>query len=302
MPKPDKPTSVEKAEHRSGYGDMHAHREAEGMKEHVARLRADGQIDEKMATELLKPLDKKREYTADYLATLPTYTDQQPDVVSFETAEKHRRKRDKEQLKWIEDYEAGRIDENGNRLVPDNEDGGSEHGSVVSQMSDVSVEERVDVHLATRGKILPLRPRNFLLTVMLGPSSSPEPVSPPSHKLTLSSAQPSPAQQPRPRRSKPTKVVVPDPLPNGETYEAYSYVQLVAAGRYRQIYTPGSKDGVRKALIEDGFNIDKGLQRNFAPWKKDVNKYKTFKTKVPEELKNPATKEPVEEDEDEEEE
>jgi hypothetical protein len=302
MPKPDKPTSVEKAEHRSGYGDMHAHREAEGMKEHVAHLRADGQIDEKMATELLKPLDKKREYTADYLATLPTYTDQQPDMVSFETAEKHRRKRDKKQLKWIEDYEAGRIDENGNRLVPDSEDGGSEHGSVVLQMSDGSVEERVDVHLAMRGKILPLRPRNFLLTVVLEPSTSPEPVSPPSHKRTLSSAQPSPSQQPRPKRSKPAKVVVPDPLPNGKTYEAYSYVQLVAAGRYRQIYTPGSKDGVRKALIEDDFNIDKGLQRNFAPWKKDVNKYKTFKTKVPEELKNLATKEPVEEDEDEEDE
>lgn len=99
---------------------------------------------------------------------------------------------------------------------------------------------------------------------------------------------------------KPVKVVVPDPLPNGRTYEEYNYNQLVAVGRWRQIYTPGSKDSVRKVIIEDDFNINKGLPRNHAPWKKDVNKYKKFKTEVPRELRTPETRGPVkDEDEDE---
>lgn len=55
-------------------------------------------------------------------------------------------------------------------------------------------------------------------------------------------------------------------------------------------------------MIEDDFNRDKGLPRNFAPWKKDINKHKTFKTQVPEELKITATKKPTEDKEGEEEE
>ena len=121
--------------------------------------------DDKMANELVKPLDKGREYTAEYLAKFPSYTGKDPDMVSFETAEKHRRKRDKEQLKWVEDFEAGRIDEDGNRLVPEDEDEASEHESVVSQESEVSVEEHVDAHY-TGGKTLPLRPCNLSLTLI----------------------------------------------------------------------------------------------------------------------------------------
>lgn len=86
-------------------------------------------------------------------------------MVSFETAEKHRRKRDKEQLKWIEDFKAGRIDENGNRLVPEDEDEGSEHDSTVSQETEVSVEERVDAR-PTGGKALSLQPHNLALRLV----------------------------------------------------------------------------------------------------------------------------------------
>lgn len=284
---------------------MHAHRDAELMKEHVAHMLSEGQIDEKMATELLKPPDKKREYTVEYLATLPTYTGQQPEMATFETAEKRRRQRDKEQLKFIEDYRAGRIDEEGNRLAPDSEDGTSDHDSVVSQETDVSVEERVNVRPTMGGKTLPLRPRNISLTSVLEPSPSPEPEPEPrpSLKRKHSSLPPSPVQQPKPKpkRSRPAKIVVPDPLPGGKTYEGYSYVQLVAAGRWRQIYTPGSKDGVRKALIEDDFNIAKGLPWNFATYKKDVGKYKIFKTECPEELRTAETKGPADGDDENEE-
>lgn len=104
---------------------MQAHREAEGMKEHIVQMIPEGQIDEKMATELLKPLHQKREYTTKYLATHPNYTGKQPEMTTFEQAEKLRRKKDKEQLRWVEDYDAGRIDENGDRLVPDSPEDGS---------------------------------------------------------------------------------------------------------------------------------------------------------------------------------
>ena len=295
MPKPDNSKTVENVEYRSGYGDMHAHREAEGMKEHVARLRADGQIDEKIATELLKPLHQKREYTVEYLATHPEYTGQQPEMPTFEQAEKLRRKKDKEQLKWVEDYGVGRIDENGNRLVPDSpEYGGFEHSSGASQETEVSVEERVDACPARGGKTLSLRTRNFSLTQAKEPSPSPEPVSPPSSKRPHSATQPFTAKQPapRPKRTKPRKVVVPDPLPGGRAYEQYSYNQLVAVGRWRQIYTPGGKDEVRQAIIEDDYNINKGLPRNHAKWKKGVNKYRVFMTECPAELRIPETREP----------
>lgn len=85
-----------------------------------------------MATGLLKPLDKKREYTAEYLATLPTFTGQQPEMITLEIAEKRRRQHDMEQLKFTEDHRAGRIDQEENRLAPDSEDGGTEHGSIAS--------------------------------------------------------------------------------------------------------------------------------------------------------------------------
>ncbi|KAF3047105.1 hypothetical protein E8E12_011258 [Didymella heteroderae] len=299
MPKPDKSNPVENFEHRSAYGDMHAHREAQMMTEHVVRMRSASQVDEKMATELLKPLHKKRDWTAEYLSTLPTYTDQQPEMDTFETAEKHRRKRDKEQLKLIEDFEAGRIDEHGNRLVPDSGDGGSEHGSVVSQLTNVSdVDARIDARPNTGGKIMPMRPRTPSLTSKLEPSASPSPEPRPSPEPAPSSARPSRAQ-PKRKRKKSEKVDPVAALPGGLTYEGYSYNELVAVGRVRKIRTPGGTDRVRDALIQDDINIAQGLERDVAPWKEDVNKYKTFKTGVPEELKATANG-PMEEDEGEE--
>ncbi|KAF9692916.1 hypothetical protein EKO04_009163 [Ascochyta lentis] len=95
-------SNIENAELRSGYGDMHAHRNAASMAAHVADLRSRGIIDEKMAVELLKPSTNR----------------EQPEMTSVVTAERHRLKRDKEMEKFVEDYQAGRIDEWGNAVAP----------------------------------------------------------------------------------------------------------------------------------------------------------------------------------------
>jgi hypothetical protein len=269
------PNPVDNVDYRSAYGDMHAHHDAEMMKEHVTLMRSTGQIDEKMATELLKPLDKKREWTADYLSTLPTYTGQQPEMDSFETAEKHRRRRDKEQLKFIEGFAAGRIDEHGNPLAPDTEDGTSDS----SQPTEASEGE---ARPATGGKTLPFHPPKSFLTPHLEPSPSPPP------EPASASAQPPQPELQKRTRKQPAKVEPLTPLPGGRTYEGYSYNQLAAVGRERGIYTPGSAQGVRNALIQDDINVAQGLKRNFAEWKRKVGSYKTFKTAVPEELRTVA--------------
>ncbi|KAJ4370317.1 hypothetical protein N0V86_009054 [Didymella sp. IMI 355093] len=232
-----------------------------------------------MPTELLKPLDKKRERTAEYLSTLPTYTGQQPEMDSFETAEKHRRKRDKEQLKFIEGFEAGRIDKHGNSLAPDTEDGASEGTSDSSQPTEGSV---VEARPTTGGKTLPFQPHKSFLTQELEPSPSPSPE--PASAL----AQPSQPELQKRKRKRPEKVDPLIPLPGGRTYEGYSYNQLAAVGRERGIYTPGSAQGVRNALIQDDINVAQGLKRNVADWKRKVGSYKMFKTAVPEELRTVA--------------
>lgn len=48
-------STIENAGIRSGYGDMHMHKNTASMVAHVANLCAHGQIDEAMAAELLKP-------------------------------------------------------------------------------------------------------------------------------------------------------------------------------------------------------------------------------------------------------
>lgn len=288
---------IENAEFRSAYGDMHAHRDAEMMKEHVALMRSARKIDDKMVIELLKPLDKKREWTEEYLETLPNYTGVQPKMAPFETAYKHQRKRDKEMLTFVEDFEAGRIDEDGNPIAQDNADEAVVSGSDTSQLTDVTeLEECIEAHPTMSRNTLSLRPRNSsstpapeLAIASVSSSSSPEPAP--------KAARPSQTPPPKRKRKRPEKVDLLQPLKGGKTYQGYNYNQLVAVGRERGIYTPGNAQGVRNALIQDDINIAQGLERNVADHKKKVNSYKKFKTEVPDELKTKVQGEPEEDSE-----
>ncbi|KAJ4993190.1 hypothetical protein SVAN01_01165 [Stagonosporopsis vannaccii] len=121
-------SSVNNVGHRSGYGDMHSTRDALMNTEHVTFLRQHRMIETAMAVELMKPLHRGRQYTEAYLATHPDYTGIQPEMTALSTAERHQEKRDKEMEKFIEDYEAGRIDEDGNPVSRDGD--GVVHGAV----------------------------------------------------------------------------------------------------------------------------------------------------------------------------
>lgn len=109
-------SNVENVELRSGYGDMHAHRDAQMMAEAIVMLRDHGIIDEEVATELRKPFGDRKEPVA-YTRLHSEYTGIQPKMTMLATALRRQKKRDKEMLDLVEAYEAGKIDEYANPIA-----------------------------------------------------------------------------------------------------------------------------------------------------------------------------------------
>lgn len=140
-------SNIGNAELRSVYGDMHAHRDAQMMAEHVASLHTHHIVDDAMAAELLKPVVQHRNYTKQYLGTHPDYTSFQPEMTTVATAHRHQKQRDMEMKKFVKDFKAGRIDEDGNPIAQDDvidtvdSDGDSED----SELTDISeLEARLE--------------------------------------------------------------------------------------------------------------------------------------------------------------
>lgn len=274
-------STVENREFRSGYGDMHARRDADLMAEHVAHLRSHGQIDQVMATELAKPFDRDRKYTPAYLQTHPDYTGVQPDMPALTTADRHQKKRDKEMLKFVEDFEAGRIDEDGNPTGEGIALDATESGNDSSQLTDLSeLEARIEVQVGSTTATSPLRPRES--------SSTPAPAAAPA-SLSSSSQASEAASRPKPRVSKRKSKVEPlEPSPGVDDYSGYSYYELLAVCRDRNILGGGDTQEVRKRLIQDDINVKEGLPRDVVTWKGKVRK--DLKHQTPAALKRGAEK------------
>ncbi|KAJ4325711.1 hypothetical protein N0V94_000470 [Neodidymelliopsis sp. IMI 364377] len=109
-------STIKNAHIRSNFGDAHTTRETALMASRIATLRSHDLIDDIMATELSKPITD-RSYTPVYLRTHPDYTGQQPPMLSMITAQRHQMARDKELERFVEDYEAGKIDQWGNLVA-----------------------------------------------------------------------------------------------------------------------------------------------------------------------------------------
>lgn len=283
-------SNVDNVEHCSVYGDMHASRDALLNAEHVTLLRQHDMIELDMAVELLKPFHRDRKYTETYLRTHPDYTGVQPEMSSLSTAERQQKMRDQDMEKFVEDYEAVMIDENGIPIAPEG-DGDVRDASIeaLPRSHDLS-DELVDPSRTN----LPIRLHTSSPEAKCAESVVPEPEPAQISSLPLSSAlstppPSSPDSLRNPTESSPQGVkrkyrVEPlQPLPGSEDYSKYKYYELLAVCRERQIYSTRNTQEVRNCLIQDDINIELDLPRDIAKYKAWSSKH--YLHKVPAALK-----------------
>jgi hypothetical protein len=106
---------------RSIYGDNRAATEGAMMLAHTQRLRSSNIIDDEIATQLSQPWHKSGElkvkYTKEYLELHPDYTGKDAhDMLGLEWAKRKRKDNDRKMEKWLEDWRARKIDDNGNPI------------------------------------------------------------------------------------------------------------------------------------------------------------------------------------------
>lgn len=136
--------SIQEVEHvstRSVYGDNHAANEDTMMVEHAKSLRAAGMIGEEMETQLSQPWHRtgelKRHYSKAYLEMHPEHTGSNAiEMPTYETALKKQRERDRAQEKWLADWRAGKIDDDGNPVGGEGSSTGSSSSSNPSSDAD----------------------------------------------------------------------------------------------------------------------------------------------------------------------
>lgn len=271
-------STVENTEHRSGYGDMHEHRGALMIAQHVEILRRHNIVDAAMAAELMKPVYRDRKYTPAYLGTHPDYTGVQPEMTALSTADRHQKQRDNEMKKLVKDYEVGLIDEDGNPN-PDVEYATAQDANIESSESnsDHNSEPAISPQYSTDASeaaepMSPSQPSSKSSSLVLHASDESE-----------ISSTPEPPARKRKYRVNPLQ-----PLPGGEDYSQYKYYPLLAVCRERQIFASGDTQEVRNCLIQDDINIAQGLPRDIAKWKSIM--YKNFKHDVPDALKQSGVK------------
>lgn len=110
------------------------------MQAHAQAVRAVGLIDTEMETELSQPWHRigevRRHYTKEYLEMHPEHTGSNAvEMPTYETALRKQKERDRAQEKWLADWRAGRIDDEGNRI------GGNEQSSGSSSTWETNSEE-----------------------------------------------------------------------------------------------------------------------------------------------------------------
>lgn len=288
-------SNVDNVELRSGYGDMHAHRDAQMMAEAIVMLRGHGIIDEEVATELRKPFGGRKEPVA-YTRLHSEYTGIQPKMTTLATALRRQKKRDKEMLDLVEAYEAGKIDEYANpiaaALTEKAEDADTEMTNDTSDESSLTTikSETPDSPAGeTAAKPLPIkspsRPRKRTKTAAFPKPA--ETSSTTSHQASEasedleerrpkrrrtrkhSSSEDFEEFQAKPRRvRKPVRNIVPQqPLPGGEDYAQYNYYELLAICRQRKLLCRGIVQEVRNALVRDDINMAQGIPRFVPKWK-----------------------------------
>ncbi|PSN59425.1 hypothetical protein BS50DRAFT_682274 [Corynespora cassiicola Philippines] len=217
------------ADPRDAYGSRHAQTEDEMMAQHATLCLENGIIDCKTATELARPwhgsgvLDLK--WKAEHLDLLrPDVASAAEDVMDLREAEAAQRKRDAAMKRFVVDFEAGVIDEEGRGVV------------VVED--DVIVEEEKSAPAEEKTKEKKKAENNSLTKVKGGRVEK----KPSAKKAVAAASTGLPG------------LGLPD-------YSPYSYVQCAALCAKRNIIAKGNVGELRIRLMQDDYSVVNGLER-----------------------------------------
>ncbi|KAF2126745.1 hypothetical protein P153DRAFT_388068 [Dothidotthia symphoricarpi CBS 119687] len=295
---------IENRETRSPYGDNRAATEDKMMVEHANLARESGLIDEETATQLSQSWHRSGElqmqWKPEYLRIHPEYAAGEKDVaVSLDTAMKRQKEKDRRDIKFIKDWRAGKVDEDGNKIQRNREGmdateaaEGTSHGSEAASVGGITTPSTRQANSDGR----PGSSSSFALassSPVTGPSnnvssakistSRPEvkhPAKPSPQTYTFASpqtgAQLPPAKSAPLRIRKPKSDIPPPlhPLPNHPDYSSFVYGEVAALCRQRNLPGGGATHELRNRLIQDDINVARGLPREKRTYKGNKRAYK----------------------------
>ena len=252
-------TKIANEEMTNVYGDRHAAKESMMMREHAKSLLKAGVIDKDMANQLSRPWHQTgildMQWNKKYLDPAK---DSGEEMMSIEKARKIKSRKDLKMQKWIEDFEAGKIDQDGNPIITD----AAPKAPAKKAEAAPAMESEKEVEKDTPEK-----------------GKSQKEATPPS-KPTIPAPPPAPKVAKAPKAKTPAPQL-PQPIAGGSDYKDYNYFQLAAICRDRNLVSGGKADVLRARLIEDDTLVHEGKERtNKSPY--DYAKFKrNFKTQAP---------------------
>ncbi|KAF2643889.1 hypothetical protein P280DRAFT_514880 [Massarina eburnea CBS 473.64] len=192
------------------------------------------------------------------------------EIMSLEEAEAIAEKKDEERLKFLEQYAAGEIDEDGNTIMSDAE-ADDEPAATGDAALRAALKETATRLIKKPVSVKARRARPAAHPVVPSASGSHD-----SPILLAVSADDEPSAE-GPVRAAPVK-----PLPGMSDYEQYDYYQLAALCHERNVVSGQGVAVIRQRLIQDDINVVQGLPRDAKPYAKEKKRArKTVAPKVP---------------------
>lgn len=250
----------------NAWGELRFAREDQMRAQYAADRLARGEISEAQFAKLSKP------WHANGVSPENPNWDRSID----EKAKKIRKKKDAELLKAVEDFEAGRIDENGNPITQEESIGKCSEEVVEGKKEEKEEEEEEDED-SDIDILPPPKPKKSAAPIDKGKGKEKERkisssrISKPANTPKASKATPTISKPASWKTPKSPPVVVPmrprasyyppddAPLPD---YKAYGYYQLVALCRFRGLSSGDGTDVIRVRLMRDDVCYRNGTERD----------------------------------------
>jgi hypothetical protein len=206
------------------------------------------------------------------------------EIMSLEKAKKIQARKDAKMKKWLENWEAGRIDEDGKPIVQD---------VVVSDETEVENEDEGDGGLTTdetesEVEVVQTKKKPPIGRALLAQKTQLTPIAEEKSSI-MASPLPAPVNLiPRPPPT-PQKSTISRPIGIPGTpseampdYKGFSYYQLVALCRKRGLSSGGKTDKVRARLMADDVAVRDGTARKDLATYSISEKKREYKTEAPE--------------------
>lgn len=284
---------------KSGYGDAHAFNEHQGMLAFAAAARSHNLLDEETLEALSKPWQEKgtmdMQWKPEYLDASKKAPDDE--VMDLKQAELIARRKDAAEKKFLKDFYAGKIDENGNKIDAEVTFLGEKKSSATTKNSKGKAKEKEDekkepLKKVTSGKITKKPPANksktkveiitFEVAKVLPIAEAPTPTSqnPPSlegPRTKATNPNPPPVVT---NKNPPAVSQAVTPLPVRPSYDEYTYYQLAALCFERNLVSGGKENILRNRLVQDDINVIQGLPREAKTYAKEKDRARKHKAPV----------------------